>query len=307
MQNQHPIAFYSHTLANRDKSKPVYERKLMAVVMAVKRWRPYLLGKKFLVKTDQRSLKFLLEQRVIQPQYQKWISKLLGYAFEVVYKPGLENKAADALSRMPPTIHLNQLTSQKIIDVGVIREEVNKDEKLQKIKNELGEREGEPSTKFLIKQGMLMYKDRLVLSKTSKLIPMLLHTYHDSVFGGHSGFLRTYKRLTGELFWEGMKQDVKRYCEECMVCQRNKTLALSPAGLLTPLEVCNRIWEDISMDFVEGLPKANGYEVILAVVDSLSKYGHFLPLKHPYTAKNVSEVFIKEIVRLHGFSNSSLG
>ena len=61
IQNQRPIAYYSHTLAVRDKVKPVYERELMAVVMAVQRWRPYLLGKSFLVKTNQRSLKFLLE------------------------------------------------------------------------------------------------------------------------------------------------------------------------------------------------------------------------------------------------------
>ncbi|KAA0058421.1 ty3-gypsy retroelement transposase [Cucumis melo var. makuwa] len=54
----------------------------------VGRWRPYLLGRKFVVKTDQRSLKFLLEQRVIQPQYQKWIAKLLGYSFEVDINKG---------------------------------------------------------------------------------------------------------------------------------------------------------------------------------------------------------------------------
>lgn len=83
MQNNRPIAFLNHTLTLRNLAKPVYERELMVVVSAVQRLRPYLLGRKFLVKTDQRSLKFLLKQRVIQPQYQKWIAKLLGYSFEV--------------------------------------------------------------------------------------------------------------------------------------------------------------------------------------------------------------------------------
>ena len=237
IQNQRPIAYYSHTLAVRDRVKPVYERELMAVVMAVQRWHPYLLGKSFLVKTDQRSLKFLLEQRVIQPQYQKWISKLLGYSFEVVYKPGLENKAANALSRVPSSVQLNQLTAPKLIDIEVIKTEVAQDEKLKNLIQKLSETEGLEEGRYSIKQGMLMYKDRIELSKTSKLIPTILHTYHDSVFGGHSGFLRTYKRMVAELHWEGMKQDVKKYCEECMICQRNKTLALSPAGPLTPLEV----------------------------------------------------------------------
>ncbi|KAL0550401.1 hypothetical protein IC582_014911 [Cucumis melo] len=141
---------------------------------------------------------------------------------------------------------------------------------------------------------MLRYKDRLVLSKKSALILAVLNTYHDSVVGGHSGFLRTYKRLASELYGEGMKTDVQKHCEECLKCQRNKTLALSPVGLLVPLDIPQSIWSDISIDFVDGLPKANEYEVILVVVDCLSKYVHFLPSKHPYTAKAVTELFVKE-------------
>lgn len=101
----------------RDRAKPVCERELMVVVLVMQRWRPYLLGRKFVVKTDQRSLKFLLEQRLIQPQHQKWIAKLLGYSFEVVYKLILENKATDALSQMPPAFHLCYLTAPTLIDL----------------------------------------------------------------------------------------------------------------------------------------------------------------------------------------------
>ncbi|TYK29287.1 transposon Tf2-1 polyprotein isoform X1 [Cucumis melo var. makuwa] len=88
---------------------------------------------KFVIRTDQRSLKFLLEQRVVQPQYQRWLAKLLGYSFEVVYKPGLESKVANAFSRMPSATKLYNLTAPTIVDLESIKEEVKKDHKLQKI------------------------------------------------------------------------------------------------------------------------------------------------------------------------------
>jgi len=64
------------------------------------------------------------------------------------------------------------------------------------------------------------------------------------------------------------------------------------------------IWEEINMDFIVRLPKLNGYDAILVVLDRLSKYGHFVPLKHPYSARSVVEVFTREVVKLHGIPTS---
>lgn len=83
MQESMPITFMSQTLLDRAQAKSVYERELMAVVIAVQKWRLYLLGRHFKVHTDQKSLRFLTEQRVMGEGQQKWISKLLGYDFEI--------------------------------------------------------------------------------------------------------------------------------------------------------------------------------------------------------------------------------
>ncbi|KAK2403941.1 hypothetical protein QL285_053333 [Trifolium repens] len=101
-----------------------------------------------------------------------------------------------------------------------------------------------------------------------------------------------------------MKGAIQDYVKSCDVCQRQKYLASSPGGLLQPLPIPEQIWEDISMYFITGLPKSKGFEAILVVVDRLSKYSHFIPLKHPYTARSIAEVFCKEVIRLHGLPMS---
>jgi hypothetical protein len=83
----------------------------------------------------------------------------------------------------------------------------------------------------------------------------------------------------------------------CITCQQNKTPAQQPGGLLQPLEVSSWVWADISMDFIEWLPKVAGKSVILTVVDHFSKYA----LGHPYTASSIARAFFDGIVRLHGF------
>lgn len=274
----------------------------MAVALAIQKWRPYLLGQRFIVRTDQQTLKFLLEQRIVQPEYQRWVSKLLGYDFEIQYKPGLDNKAADALSRMAPGPYLNVLSTPNLLDVELIKLELQVDEYLTKIMTDL-KQDPDSHPKFSLQQGDLRYKNRMVLSKTSTLLPSILHLYHNTVLEGHSGFLRTYKRMCEELYWQGMKTDTKKFVEECEVCQRNKALAVSLAVLLQPLAVPDRIWEDITMDFVEGLLKSGGQDTIFVVVDRLSKYAHFIPMSHPFTAKTVATTFIKEVVSYTGFLN----
>jgi hypothetical protein len=99
MQGGHPIAFFSKALKGQALYLSTYEKELLSLISAVQKWRPYLLGQSFKVKTNQQVLKFLLEQKMGTTSQQKWISKLLGYDFVIEYKKGKENRVVDALSK----------------------------------------------------------------------------------------------------------------------------------------------------------------------------------------------------------------
>ncbi|KAI5436888.1 hypothetical protein KIW84_023128 [Lathyrus oleraceus] len=181
MQEKRPIALFSEALGGKNLAKSAYERELMAVALAIQHWRPYLIGRHFTVTTDQKSLKQLWQQKITTPGQQNWATKLLGYQFDIVYKPGVENRGADALSCLPENGELMAAVSYPVWDEGnVIQEEVHNDKVLLKIIEEF-------------------------------LIPKMLAEFHSTPVGGHSGFYRTYRRLAANVYWIGMKAKPKSW------------------------------------------------------------------------------------------------
>lgn len=132
----------------------------------------------------------------------------------------------------------------------------------------------------------------------------LLDEFHASVQGGHAGFHRTFHRLASNFYWKNMRTDIQSFVAQCMVCQRVKTSNLAPTCLLQPLPIPSRIWEDISLDFIAGLPILRGKTVILVVMDRLSKYAHFLPMVTNFSSNMIASLFVNEIISLHGLPRS---
>ena len=115
-----------------------------------------------------------------------------------------------------------------------------------------------------------------------------------------SKFLHRYKRylyhkVNKGFFWDGLKSDIQKFVAECLVFQQNKVETIKTPGLLQPLAIPSQRWEEVSMDFIMGLPKSEGKSVIMVVVDRLTKYAHFCALSHPFNASTVTIVFMDAV------------
>ena len=109
-----------------------------------------------------------------------------------------------------------------------------------------------------------------------------------------------YQDLRQNYWWTRMKREIAKYVSECDVCQRIKASHLKVAGTLQPLSIPSWKWEDISMDFIIGLPNTSQkHDLIWVIIDRLTKTAHFLPVHTSYSAKKYAEVYLDQIIRLH--------
>lgn len=152
--------------------------------------------------------------------------------------------------------------------------------------------------------GLLFHKGRIWLNKGNSFIPLLLEEFHKSPIGGHMGLVKTLCRLEENFIWPRMLQDVSKFIKECADCLHTKYIPQKPQGLLQPIPPPNGPWEDLSLDFITGLPLFQGFSVILVVVDRFSKGAHFGLLPTHFTAHKVAVLFLDMVCKLHGFPKS---
>lgn len=176
----------------------------------------------------------------------------------------------------------------------IINEDVERDAALQELVQKI--KEGEALGPWQYNEGILLYKDRIYLPENSSLLTTLMEQIHG---GFHEGHHKTFQWIWANFYWKGMRSGIKKFIRDCDVCQRHKSENLTPMGLLQPLPIPERIWEDIFMDFIDGLPSSRGKTTIFVVVDRLSKYAHFMAMSHPYTAVSIVQVFFENIFKLH--------
>jgi hypothetical protein len=235
---------------------------------------------------------------------RRWLELIKDYYLEVHYHPSKANVVTDALSRKArchclsieainetlswemrklnleiiPQDSLNHIAVGPTLQDSIIRAQIH-DEGVKIIKQQLAQGEEKYNCFQVDHKVILWFKGRIVVPKDHKLRKQILDEAHLSKFSMHPGSTKMYQDLRQNFWWTRMKREIARYVSECDICQRVKASHLKIAGSLQPLPIPSWKWEDISVDFIVGLPNTfQRYDSIRVIVDRLTKTTHFLPV-----------------------------
>jgi hypothetical protein len=206
-----------------------------------------------------------------------------------VYRPGADNRVADALSRHPsPFAICDVVTSLVPSWISAVLASYRNDSFVTSLLSKLA-LDPEVVPNYSVQSGLLRYRSCIWVGDDPTLQHHLMTQFHSSSWGGHSGAPVTYMWLKQCFAWCCMKTMVKQFVQACSIYQQSKYDRSKSPGLLQPLPVPESAWQVISMDFIEGLPLSSSFNCILVVIDLLTKYGHFIPLRHPFSAASVAK------------------
>lgn len=332
------VAYESRKFSGAELNYDTREKEFYSIIHALKKWKHYLMDKRFILYTDHHSLQFVLKQKLPTGRVIRWLDTLADYDMDIRYIQGPKNVVADCLSRkdidlleavapyevsVPERISAVELLTNA---VAFTRHEISYDETtVEQLKREyIGDSEFHgPFTaltsdkdippeikskyaKFVIIGGLLYFsittKDELRLC-----IPLgstrnaVLELAHDTAAAGHRGFEKTYDLIARDYYWRKMMLSCRKYVAGCEVCQKTKSSSLAPAGMLLPLTVPDRRWQSITMDFLTGIrTSVRGFDRILVVIDRLSKMAHFIPTVKKLNTMSCMDLLLEHVFRLHG-------
>ncbi|KAK8948956.1 hypothetical protein KSP39_PZI005193 [Platanthera zijinensis] len=295
MQDGHPIAYESRKLNETERRYTVQEKEMTTIIHCLRVWRHYLLGAKFVVKTDNVATSYFQTQKKLSAKQARWQDFLAEFDYTLEYKPGKANVVADALSRKAG---LAAMITAKGKLLARIKEGLQQDP----LAKEWMQAAKEGKTKqFWVEDELLYTKGkRLYIPKWDNLRRELIKECHDTRWAGHPGQKRTMALVEIMYYWPRMKESVDTYVKTCLVCQQDKVENRQPAGLLEPLPVPDHPWHTVTLDFISALPKSEGFGSIMVVVDRFSKYGTFIPRTKDCTAEEAAQGFFKEVVKHWG-------
>uniref|UniRef100_A0A2N9G4P9 Reverse transcriptase n=1 Tax=Fagus sylvatica TaxID=28930 RepID=A0A2N9G4P9_FAGSY len=209
---------------------------------------------------------------------------------------GLRTRPQDALSRR---VTLLSMMSTNVTGFDRLRDEYESCPDFGKLHATLSSAPHPTIEDYTIQDGYLFKANKLCIPRTS-VRDFLVWELHAGGLAGHFGRDKTIEEVERQFYWPGLKRDVAKIIGHCRQCQLAKHRKQN-VGLYTPLPVPDRPWQDVSMDFVLGLPRTlKKHDSIFVVVDRFSKMAHFIPCSKTSDASKIAQLYFDEIVKLYG-------
>ncbi|XXG79359.1 hypothetical protein AAC387_Pa09g0449 [Persea americana] len=286
-QEGKPIAYFSEKLNDSHKKYSTYDKEFYAIIQALDHWSHYLLPKEFILFSDHEALKYINGQHKLSNKHATWVEFLQAYHFHIKHKSGSQNIVADALSRRHSLLSTMQV---KVVGFEVLKELYKDDPFFGKVWEECSQ--AVSSRPFLFQDEYIFRGNRLCIPQSS-LREAIIDEAHGGGLGGHFGGDKTLALVQENFFWPKMERDVTHYIKHCRTCHIAKSHNQN-TGLYTPLPLANAPGEEISIDFVVGLPRTQrSKDSIMVVIDRYSKMAHFVPCSKTLDATNVANLYFQ--------------
>ncbi|GJX02010.1 putative reverse transcriptase domain-containing protein, partial [Tanacetum coccineum] len=239
MHREKVIAYASRQLKKHEENYMTHDLELGAVVFALRLWRHYLYGTKYVVYTDHKSLQYILDQKELNMRQRQWIELLSDYDCEIRYHPGKGNVVADAFS---------QKEREKLIRVRALVMTVYPDlsERILKAQTEAMKEDNVKAENlgrllkpiFEIRSDRIRYFDKQIwLPLFGGLRDLIMHESHKSKYSIHPGSDKMYQDLKKLYWWPNMTADIATYVSKCLTCANVKAEHQKPSGLLQQPEI----------------------------------------------------------------------
>jgi len=284
------------------------DTELLAIIKALDKWHMYLhqLPQPFTIITDHHNLQSFATKALLSRWQARWAQELAQYDCKIVFRPGVQNGKADALTRrsedLPgegderghPTHALIPLSKFLLFAAFKqhdqdIREAMATDTLAQEILEAVqnGNKKDKPVSlgECEVHTGLILVNRLVYVPEIPDLYLRILKNCYNHPAAGHPGQASMYELVFHNYWWPKIRQTIARYIQNCDTCAQIKPVRHAPYGLLKLWHVLFRKWFSVSLDLVTGLPKSNGYDTLLVVVDHLSKMAYYVPITMDVNSK----------------------
>ncbi|KAI0996661.1 Transposon Ty3-I Gag-Pol polyprotein [Podosphaera aphanis] len=285
-QKLRPVAYFSKKHSPAECNNEIYDKELLAIIRAFEEWRPELEGTAhpICVISDHKNLEYFMTTKQLNQRQARWAEYLSRFNFVIKYRPGKPLRESE-LSALFDEAYEKDPFPRKIMKMKKDGKQHSKDISLAYC-TELN--------------GRLLYQDRIFVPDHDALKIYITKLHHDSPSAGHPGREKSFELISREYYWPSMRDYIARYVRNCHTCQRSKPNNHGKFGVLRPLPIAQQPWQEVSMDFVTGLPVSKGCDAILVVVDRLTKMRHLIACTITTTSEDLAELYLQHVWKLHG-------